>query len=571
MQFYSRQRLVRLSFTNRSASLAAGHPQRLTKPIHQTDALRSLHDAASFLRPMNDNTRKTTRLLSAVVLVLLAVSLAASLFFKEKWLWMDEVLSYVLISDPSIAHLNNAAVSGMDANPPLFANVYWFIGHAISLNTQFLRTVSVFVYALTIALFFIHVSSLLGRPVTNFVLITLVSGFTYLNLTLSTQIRAYALFLLVGLGYFVVIQRLIREPGRARLLAAHVAVGLLLALTHNFGLFYLAASGAFFGLLVVWSRDRAYLWVLGTYGVILLLWLLLWYPSFSIQTQAGKPHSWIPLPTFQSFFHTVGELAPNLSSTLERQPGFGFLPILRFIILVGLFLWIALSRLTSGFQVVRTDKAFAFYLLSGFVYLGTIAIALTVTFVHTSVFISRYLWPSHLLVIYQLVYAYYHVFGNRPMPRLTRLLPVYGLLLAGFLFYQNKKTAHFPSGVLSYLPQLDKRYPVLIESADYFLPIWFYNKDHQPRYLLDWQTASVKNNILSATVEYNILKSLREKYHVSNVITTQGFNKTNVPHFYVIDEASHYQIEHFLQNGQVHIVGEIPIHIAGHRLLECTF
>ena len=520
---------------------------------------------------MKHNSLKTTYLLSAVLLILLTSSLTASLFFKEKWLWMDEVLSYVLISDASDSHLNAALVSGMDANPPVFPNLYWLISHVISLNPQFLRAVSIGLFAGTIAYFFVFVTQLLGTPRTNFVLISLFSGLTYLNLTLSTQIRTYALFLLISLAYFIITHRLISSPGRLKLLGLHILVGFLLVFTHNFGLFYLAASGVFFGLLWLWSRQRSYLWMLGTYGVIGLLWVAIWYPSFSVQTLAGKPHSWIPLPTFLSFFRTVGELAPNLSSTLERRPGFEFLAILRFLFILALFLYLALPRLKDGIKAVVQDKAFSFYLLAGFMYGTTIAIALAVSFLHTSVFISRYLWPSHLLVIYQLVYAFYQLVGERRVTWLARLLPIYVLLLALFVFYQNRKGVIFPSGVLRYLPQLDQRYPVLIESADYFLPIWFHRQVAQPRYLLDWETASVRDNILSATVEFNILSSLREKYKVSNVITRQGFNKLSMPHFYVIDETSHYQIEHFIANGQVHIIRQLPISIVGHRLLECQF
>ena len=530
----------------------------------------------SFMRMTQ--SKNITWLLSLTLVLVLSVSLIASLFFKEQWLWMDEVLSYMLISDPSVAHLNNAVVSGMDANPPLFANVYWFIGHTISLNPQFLRAVSVVIFAITIALFYRYTTTLIGTPVTNFVLITAIVSLTYLNLSLSTQIRAYSLFLLIGLGYFVVLQQLIDTPDHVKLLFGQSLLGILLVFTHNFGLFYVAASGAFFAALWVLSKQRQYLFVLAAHGLIAVVWLLVWYPDFVIQTDAGKPHSWIPLPTVLSFFNTVGELAPTPSLTLEHRPLFSFLPILRFALVVGLFAYIALPRLRNGFQAIKQDKAFMFYLLAGWIYVVTIGIALVVSLVHTSVFISRYLWPSHLLLIYQLVYAWYvfagrwrvHLGKSTPALKLM-LLPVYALLMAGFLFYQNRKVVIFPSGVLSYLPQLDKRYPVFVETADYFLPIWFHHQTPNVRYLLDWQTAAKVDNILTATVEHKILKSVRENYHVSSILTAQQFNRATVPHFYVIDESSHYQIEYFIQTGRVRVIRQLPIGIAGHRILECAF
>lgn len=518
--------------------------------------------------------KRQTVLLSVALVVVLSGSIIASLFFKEPWLWMDEVLSYLLISDPSITHLNNAVVSGMDANPPLFANVYWFIGHTISLNPQFLRSVSVVLFAVTIAFFYAYTTRLIGKPVQNFVLITVIVAFTYLNLTLSTQVRGYSLFLLISFGYFVTMHRLITSPNRAGLLVVFCSLGVLLTFTHNFGLFYAAASGAFFGGLLLWSKDGRFVWVLAAHGLIALVWLLVWYPNFVIQAEAGELHSWIPLPTFGSFLSTVGELVPTISSTLERRTL--LLPILRFVLVAGLWIYIALPRLRFGYQSVANDRAFSFYVLAGFMYGAVIGLAVGVSFAHTSVFLSRYLWPSHLLLIYQFVYAAYF-FADRLPVRLRQLrlnvglLPVYGLLLAGFLFYQNWKGRLFPSDVLSYLPQLDQRYPVFVETADYFLPIWFHHKNTKIRYLLDWETASREGNILEATVEHNILQSVREKYHVNNILAIQGFNRAALPHFYVIDESGVYQIEHFIANGRIRIVRQLPIGIAGHRILECVF
>lgn len=520
--------------------------------------------------------RNETRWLSLALLLVVSVSLISSLFFKEKWLWMDEVLSYILISDPSIAHMNDALVSSMDQNPPVFPNVYWVLGHLVSENPQFLRAATVVTFALTLMLFYRYTTELIGTPVTNFVLITAVVAFTYLNLSLSTQIRGYSLFLFVCIGYFVVIHRLITSPGQAGLVIAFGLLALLLVFTHSFGLFYAAASGAFFAGLLLWSKNRQYVLVLAVHVLVLLVWLVVWYPNFVIQTEAGKPHSWIPIPTFSSFFTIVGELAPSISSSLERRSVFQVLPFLRFFLIVGLWVYIALPRLMkSNFRVLIRDKAFTFYLLAGFFYLVPIAISLGVSLFFRSVFISRYLWPGHLLVVYQLVYAFYFFrsrwqIGTTRLAFATRLLPLYILLLAGFMFYQNRKIIAFPSGVLSYLPQLDKRYPVFVETADYFLPIWFHDKKTKIRYLLDWETAMNKSNILQATVAHKVLKSVREKYHVTNIMTEQDFHRSIVPHFYVIDESSNYQIEHFIKNGRVQIIRELPIGIKGHRILECT-
>lgn len=527
-----------------------------------------------------------TWLLSFVIFLLFAGSLITSLFFKENLLWMDEILSYLLISDQSLTHLNDAIAGSFDANPPVFANLYWLIAHTISLNIVFLKAVSVVLFATTLALFYHYVTRIIGTPVINFLLITGLAAFTYLNITLSTQIRTYALFLLISFVYFTIMHRLTRRPTDAWLLIAHLAVGLLLALTHNFGLFYLAASGAFFGLLWVWSKDRRYWYVLGTFGLIGATWLLAWYPTFVIQAKAAEPHSWIPIPTFLTFFRTVGELAPTVSNRLEAFSALSLPAILRFLGVIALFGYIAVNKFRKGFSAAAADPALMLYLLAGFVYGTTILITLGVSVVHTSVFISRYLWPNHLLVIYQLVYAFYYLNGPRFLARLFQnvdervgperwtlgwAVSAYGLVLAGFLFYQSQKLILAPTTVMTHIAQLDKKYPVFLESSLYFIPAWFYNSDRPVNFLLDYESAFNPRNDPGAAGGFRILTSIREKYRVGAVMPLANFNANRVPRFFVVDEQINYQIERFIQNKAVRVVRVVPTGMEGIRVLECVF
>ena len=118
---------------------------------------------------------------------------------------------------------------------------------------------------------------------------------------------------------------------------------------------------------------------------------------------------------------------------------------------------------------------------------------------------------------------------------------------------------------------MNAQYPVFVERADYFLPIWFHKQRSNVLFLLDWETADTPGNIKNATVDYKILKSLKEKYKVAGIIPVNSFNATNFPHFYVIDEQAVYQIEAYIKRGQIKVVNELPIAMPGHRLLECSF
>jgi hypothetical protein len=151
------------------------------------------------------------------------------------------------------------------------------------------------------------------------------------------------------------------------------------------------------------------------------------------------------------------------------------------------------------------------------------------------------------------------------------VVAVYALLLWGFLFYQNKKGGIiFTGGILTYLPQLDPQYPVFFESAHYFLPIWFQDKAVNARYLLNWETANNPTNVLNATVEYKILEAVRTHYHIAAILTDHQTFPSTLNHFYVIDESNRYQIEDFIKRGRVKIIRQLPIALAGHRILECS-
>ncbi|MBO0938834.1 hypothetical protein J2I47_19940 [Fibrella sp. HMF5335] len=540
-------------------------------------------------------TRKPTQptVLSVCLFLLLAVPVAASLFFREPWLWMDEVISYTLLTDPSLGHVNKAVVSGMDANPPLFVNMYWLLGHGISVNLFFLKSISIGLFALTGVLFFRYTTRLIGTPVLNFVLLTAIMSLTFLNYVLATQIRTYALYLLLTVGFVLSAHRLIHAPNSGKWLLAHVGIGFLMLMSHNVGLFYMASSMGFFGLLWLVSGQRRYGLITAAHLVCFGLWYVSWYPQFAIQAEAGKPHSWIPVPTFLSSFNTVGELLPSPSSQLEHSPLFSWLPVARVGFVLALLVYVAIPKLRGGWRGVVADPAFSFFLLSCVVTLGTLAIALVVSLVHTSVFLSRYFWPSHLLLAYGLLYAIYTLAPQvqhwlRSWPRLGTVfqtgsasmafLTVYGLLLIGFVFYQSRKVRQFPSGIVPYLSQLNPRYPVFFESADYFLPVWHYHLA-PARYLLDWPSANATGNLPNATVDYNIINGLRTYYGVHSIMPTQelmgvagrnGVDSAADGHFYVVDEASRYQFERLIRANYVRVIRRLPVNIAGHQILECT-
>ena len=533
----------------------------------------------------------TRNRLSVLLLITLTGSLISSLFLKDQHLWMDEVLSYLLLSDPSLAHANRAVVSGMDANPPLFLNLYWLLGRGISLNPLFLKSVSVLLFAGTVVWFFRYITApaprrLVGTPAVNFVAILVIVSLTYLNFTLSTQLRTYSLYLLSSWAYVVVMHQLIHQPRHGGLLLAHLLVGTAFIYTHNMALFYVAGTGVFFALLWLRTRSSSYVLVLGMHLLLVTVWLVSWLPSFLIQSQSGKPHSWIPVPTFWSFFRTVGELLPVLSASVETT--YPVLNLLRVAGVAGLFLWIAVPRLRRGEQpgqkVAFADPAFSLYVLSGFLVGFTLLLGLAVSLAHTSVFLHRYFWPSTLLLTYQLLYGGWLLYAKfrqrapiqlptlRPSPALqTGALLFFAVGVGRFIAFQNKKVPLFSGEIRHDLVALKPGQPVLLESAYYFLPLRFYQSRQPICFLLDWPTALDKRNVLESTTDYKILEGVAQFYPLSGLIRPAQFNGANFGRFYVVDEVSRYQIEAFVASGQVKIHRVISSAVAGHRILDCSF
>jgi len=272
----------------------------------------------------------------------------------------------------------------------------------------------------------------------------------------------------------------------------------------------------------------------------------------------------------QSFFHTVGDLLPTVSAGLEAKPYLQFLPVLRVLAIVGLIFYLALPRLRQGYANIVKDPAALFFLQASFVALGTTVLTLAASFTVASVFLNRYMWPNHLLFAAVVLYAYHYFFRAGTVPSRQVWLPAYAVLLLPFIVYQNRKVVIFPSVILAPLAGLNPQYPLFLESADYFLPVWYQKLRPNTYFLLDWP-AALKSPTLSSTIDYGIIVSLRDIYHVPQVVRLNEFNAQRFPRFYVMDQHSHYQIEEFLETGQVRVLRTIPTGIAGHQILECTF
>lgn len=520
------------------------------------------------MTPNASGTRLTNRY-SLALLGVLGVGLTASLWLRHRWLWQDEVISYVYLTTPSLGALHRALAGSLDANPPLFLDVYWLLGH-VSLHPQFLRAVSVGLFALTIALFYRYTTQRLGRPTTNFMVLTLFICATNLDYRLAIQVRGYSLFLLLNWLFFVSTHRLALAPGRRGQLLVHGLLATALAFVHNYGLFYVATAGAFFLVLAGWTRRWEYLWALGAQAVAGGLWLVGWFPTFQVQSQSGKPYSWIPAPTIDLFFRTVCELLPLHFDVFEANPYFRWLPMVRVAGLAWLLVVVGRPLLRRGPAALLQQPAHLMVVLAGFVAVGSTAVALAVSVAVVPVFISRYLWFNHLLFALIALQAYYRFARPGVGAAWRPLMPAYVVLLVVVVAYRSSRTMLFSADIIGSTKALNPRYPLFFESVDYFLPIWHQRLHPQPRFLLDWPGA-LRSTSHNAVSDYHEMETLRANFGVPQVVAPAEFTGTRFPRFYVVDEPGRYQIEGFVAAGRVRVLRVLPTSVADQHILECVF
>lgn len=257
---------------------------------------------------------------------LLAGSLVAHV--RVPYFWYDELATWTLVSDPSLASMLRAIRHGAESNPPLYEMVLWLwsavAGHgelSLRLATALFMTAAMAVLWRTLRMGYAVAPTALGIAVAFF------GGQVILEQL--AQARFYGLFAFctsVAIGLAVEASRR-PDPG-ARLLAATLGAHLALVYSHVFGGFFSAAILAALVLADV-RRGRFRPWL---YGAISLAWVffLPWVPAVLEQRTLGEGRSWLARPTRDDFFAVVGRqilwlplaiATVVLASILGGEPG----------------------------------------------------------------------------------------------------------------------------------------------------------------------------------------------------------------------------------------------------------
>ncbi len=222
---------------------------------------------------------RTGRRFIVVLFLLIALTVAVRLPLLHQSLWLDEVASARVVTQPTLPKML-AQVRRTESTPPAWYTIAWAtdkVTGSASGDVAVLRWLSILFSAAATALTLVYARRFLPLP--GAALAGAMVALSPAFVEHGAELRAYALLTLVSITFAIVLERSAAVPSRQRLaaLAGVVALG---AFTHYFFFLTLLA-----GLFWVWVRrpSASYRWPVTASVCAGLLPFLAWSPSFLYQ------------------------------------------------------------------------------------------------------------------------------------------------------------------------------------------------------------------------------------------------------------------------------------------------
>jgi uncharacterized membrane protein len=445
---------------------------------------------------------------------------------SKKYFLADEVLSYYLVTDPSLSHMIRALADQVDVSPPVYYVFAWLWVRVFGDSEVSLRVISFLGMGFAFVIIWMMMRRYFGFWATSIG----VSASFFFSVPVVEHIseaRFYGLFLALGALAFLQYDRIIRK-GLAcswKDFFGNAGIHAGLVLTHNFGLLY---SGMFLLAYLVTSVYKKTL-APKVYLSLVLGWaaFLPWLSSFLHQAEVGNPHSYIPVPGYRtlldSFSHGIPIgifvimlffvyclIAPRDKS--ENNGARGkinqvFPPSLMPLFFLGVFLvvippivvWIISRLMISVFEEVYMIPS-----TLGWSILLTWLVQVVLPCPKDS--ISGKPWRNFFL-------------GNRQEATLSMLI------LCIFMFPPASsliKKAEARPG--SNIEQVYADIPVVVEYRGDYLPIYFYSYNSNRYYfILDLEVALNKESCIVEVDSYYEAAAIKRHYHFFNVMHTTEF------------------------------------------------
>lgn len=471
---------------------------------------------------MNKNNFRVLAL-EYIVPIIASISLLIScvIISQKKYFWNDELYSYYFLADSSFTKMVVAFHDKINNTPPLYFILGWLWARVFGSTELSLRLFS----SLGICIACVTVWITLRRTY-NFwsASIGTLAVFCTSDIILSqnAEARMYGLFLAacsLALLVFDIFNRTLKLSWIVLLFNFFIHAAIVQ--THLFGLFY---SGAvLFSQLV---RDKCLnIFRPKIYLSIILSWLtlILYIPAFINQSDAGKPRTWIPIPTSEDLLNLM-----NLSSSSFLN----LFVLLLLVLIFGLF-FLGETDNTPVFQVeqqntinIKVEKsllilAYAFLAVPIFVWMFSRTVK--------PIFWDRYMIPTTLSWAILLASLCSRIISmptlnNKIYNNLTRLRflvftpkNILLLVLCTILLMHPIKYAKIYKG--RYLPGLNdnkygyKELPIVVQASGQFLERVHYSPERNKYFfILDWQAAVDDASGQFSPQEYKHLDAIKRNY-----------------------------------------------------------
>lgn len=466
-------------------------------------------------------------------------------------LWVDELLSVTLVSDPSFTHMLRALADQVDTSPPLFYMVGWLWSRGVGSSALSLRLLAgvcgagAFIIAWRIVRPY---ASLAARcaGVCAPVLLPMVM------LAQIAEARSYGLLLLCAAITLAQVESVARSRvTRWRIVGITLAQAALCA-THVFGLAYSAAAlGAVIAADVVSKRRmqiRAYTaWCAG--------WLafLIWLPALRHQAQVGVPYFPIARPSSADLVHGL-----TLGTTLR----------VALMLPIALGIAVGVARRSVADDQLEPPRAMPVHLV--FVAMGWVLVALavwSVSRISTPLFLPRYLVPLGLAYATVLPPALDRMLfwanqrarrdriaGNAGPPARSYLW-VLGAITAVALYSPVWRADSLPRDAAPAGDSLDVRsdLPIATISTHSYLPRVFYAaRPSHYVFVLDWESAILPKAPVGPT-EYKLMAAMKRNYPDHDIEESEQFLARH-SRFYVIDEGGLFWFQRRIRNNPAYHV-----------------
>jgi uncharacterized membrane protein len=248
---------------------------------------------------LDDLTKAAVLVAAFGVLSLLANCLLIS---SKKYFWYDELLTWQLVTDPSLVHMLRALGDQVDNSPPFYYLLTRGWVRLAGASEWSLRLLS----SLGICTAFVIAFSVTRRAFGFWAGALGATASFFLSsqvLLMNSEARNYGLFIALNALALLFYYRWSQKDFFSwKDFWANALIHGSLVLTHNFGLLY---SGIFLLSFIVSSFYKK-IFTPKAYASVILGWLafLPWIPFVLHQAGTGRPHTWMEMPGYASLLNS---------------------------------------------------------------------------------------------------------------------------------------------------------------------------------------------------------------------------------------------------------------------------